>query len=56
LLPGERDDGNGNSYAIDRLWGSDDLRLAVDRGEDPRYLSRAPESPVVWCGDGALLY
>jgi uncharacterized protein YbbC (DUF1343 family) len=56
LPPGERDDNNGHGYAIDRLWGSDELRLAVERGDDPRSLSTAPESPVVWCGDAALLY
>ncbi len=55
LLPGERGD-DGNGYPIDRLWGSDDLRHAVNRGDDPVRLCAESTSPVAWCGTGALLY
>lgn len=33
---------DGTEYAIDRLWGSDELRLAVAAGRDVRALQRAP--------------
>ncbi len=36
----------GPGHTIDRLWGSDDLRLAVEAGQDARTLARPPVPTV----------
>ena len=46
----------GGGYFIDRLWGSDSLRAAVDAGRDPRGLLPALAAPAEVYPEGVLLY
>jgi uncharacterized protein YbbC (DUF1343 family) len=43
-------------YALDRLWGSDSLRLALAAGRDPRELLPLPSSPELAYPELDLLY
>lgn len=54
LGPAER--GSEPGYAIDRLWGSDELRHALERGEDARELVGPPTTPGAHFPAGTLLY
>ncbi|MFG3120576.1 exo-beta-N-acetylmuramidase NamZ domain-containing protein [Streptomyces sp. NPDC048201] len=45
-----------DSGFIDRLWGSDRLRRAIDAGEDPLPLCDPPAPPGRWAGEDVLLY
>lgn len=54
LGPGER--GSEAGYALDRLWGSDELRHVLERGEDARTLVPAMTSPAAHFPAGTLLY
>jgi uncharacterized protein YbbC (DUF1343 family) len=56
LVPGERVDAPERGYAIDRLWGNDTLRLAVQNGRDPRGLIGDVTSPDRVYPQGTLLY
>ncbi|HEY9291787.1 MAG TPA: DUF1343 domain-containing protein, partial [Microlunatus sp.] len=55
-------DNPGEGYALDRLWGSDALRLLIsgravgERVDLLALLSDQPDSPAAWAGDRALLY
>lgn len=52
LSPGEFEPG----YALDRLWGSDELRRALERGEDARTLVPPMSNPAAYYPTGTLIY
>jgi uncharacterized protein YbbC (DUF1343 family) len=54
--PGERVDLPDRGYAIDRLWGSSELRETVTGGGDPRELVPAGLTPAVRYEPEILLY
>jgi uncharacterized protein YbbC (DUF1343 family) len=47
---------HGEGYAIDRLWGSDELRLAVESGADVRDLAGPPTQPAQTYPEDVVLY
>ncbi|WP_020578702.1 exo-beta-N-acetylmuramidase NamZ domain-containing protein [Actinopolymorpha alba] len=49
-------DNPGESYPLDRLWGSDSLRLALSTGVDPTTVLPDVKGPESWVAPGALLY
>ena len=56
LESGERGDPAERGYAIDRLWGSDSLRRAVEAHRDPRDLVGPEANPADIYPDDVLLY
>lgn len=56
LEPNNQDRAGEATFAIDRLWGSDSLRLSIDDCRDPQSLLDAPKSPSDWCQPISLLY
>jgi len=42
--------------SLDRLWGSDSLRKALEAGDDPLELLPAATTPAGWAKPGVLLY
>jgi uncharacterized protein YbbC (DUF1343 family) len=56
LAPGEGTDDLERRFAIDRLWGSDQLRTTIESGADPLALVWPTASPGTVYPDAALLY
>lgn len=56
LAPGDGTDASDGRFAIDRLWGSDRLRMTVESGGDPLALDWPAGSPGAVYSDAALLY
>lgn len=56
LVPGERVDAPETGFALDRLWGSESLRTAIEAGRDVRPLLRPATRPQDAFPDDVLLY
>lgn len=56
LVPGERVDAPERGFAIDRLWGDDTLRTAIENGDDAEALCPPVRSPGAVYPDEVLLY